>query len=41
MILADTIGNVLATAPLAFLFGLLVGAFIGSRYDLRKKGDGA
>jgi len=32
-------GSVIAAAPVSFLAGLLVGFYMGSRFDLRKKPD--
>ena len=37
--LALTINGSLAAAPAAFITGLLVGFWIGARFDVRKKRD--
>lgn len=37
MILA--VWDAVAAAPVAFVSGLLIGVWIGARFDVRKKGD--
>lgn len=37
--LGATISDVLLAAPAAFVFGLVVGFWLGARFDLRKKRD--
>jgi hypothetical protein len=38
-VLAVTISDVLVAAPVAVVFGLLIGFWLGARFDLRKKRD--